>query len=210
VNLPQEATLRDGSRVLIDRLTPADAPLLADGFARLSAESRRLRFLSAKPSLSESELRYLTEIDGHRHEALGAIDPHTGRGIAVGRFVHDPREPARAEVAIAVADEWQGRGLGKLLLTRLAERAREEHIERFTALITADNRSMQQLVAGLGGPVRVGRVAGNVGEYEIELGYKGLGSQLEAALRAAAAGHLRVPPRVCDALKSLVPLKIER
>ncbi len=84
------ATLRDGSEVLISRLTPADAPLLADAFTRLSEESRRLRFLGPKPSLSSAELRYLTEVDGHRHEALSAIDPATGQGSCHRAFRAQP------------------------------------------------------------------------------------------------------------------------
>src|SRR5437764_12487743 len=137
---PRTAILPYGTRILNRRLTPDDAPLLAEAFTRLSQESRRLRFLTAKENLSEAELRYLTEVDGHRHEALGAIDPGSGQGIAVGRFVRDERDPSRAEVAITVADDWQRRGLGKLLLTQLADRARHEGIGRFTALVSADNR----------------------------------------------------------------------
>src|SRR5437660_7106872 len=120
----QPAALPDGTPITIRRLTPSDAPILAGGFARLSEESRRLRFLTAKERLSESELRYLTEVDGHRHEALGAIDPGSGEGIAVARFVRDQRDSSRAEVAITVADDWQRRGLGKLLLNRPAALAR--------------------------------------------------------------------------------------
>ncbi len=203
-------TLKDGSRVVVRRLTPADAPQLADAFARLSAESRRLRFLTAKPSLSQSELRYLTEVDGHRHEALCAIDPDSGEGVAVARFVRDERDPSRAEVAITVADVWQRRGLGKLLLSRLADRARQEGIHRFTALLTTENRSMRILLAHLDSPAHLNRVAGEIAEYEIELAPRGLGAQLEEALRAAASGQLRVPPRVCDALRALVPLHLDR
>jgi RimJ/RimL family protein N-acetyltransferase len=175
---------------------PADAPILADGFARLSAESRRLRFLTVKPSLSDSELRYLTEVDGHHHEALGAIDPATGQGIGVARFVRDEHDPSRAEVAVTVADEWQRRGVGKLLLARIADRAREEGMTRFTALVSTDNRGMQRLLESLDAPAQLTRIRGSVAEYEIVLASRGLGSQLESALRAAAAGQLRVPPRV--------------
>src|SRR5947209_2929429 len=153
------ATLRDGTEVRISRLTPADAPLLADAFARLSEESRRLRFLGPKPSLSAAELRYLTEVDGHRHEALCAIDPATGHGVAIGRFVRTPERPGTAEVAITVADAWQRRGLGKLLLERLADRAREEGITGFTAFVAQDNRNMHALLERNDPPPRVGRVS---------------------------------------------------
>lgn len=206
----EPVTLRDGTEVLIGRITPADAPLLADGFARLSQESRRLRFLGPKPKLTRSELRYLTEVDGQRHEAIGVTDPGTGRGVAVGRFVRDPADPSRAEVAITVADEWQHRGLGKLMLERLADRAREEGITHFTALVADDNRNMQRLLERTKHPARVAHIGADVAEYEIELAPKGLGIQLEEALRAAAAGNLQVPPRLCDALRALVPLNLPR
>ena len=202
--------LRDGAEVVFSRITPADAPLLADAFARLSEESRRLRFLGPKPKLTQTELRYLTDVDGHNHEALGATDPRTGRGVAVGRFVRDPADPSRAEVAITVADDWQHRGLGKLLLGRLTDRAREEGITRFTALVAEDNESMQKLLERSDAPAAVTRIADDVAEYEIQLGSKGLGVQLEEALRAAAAGQLQVPPRLCDALRALVPLHVHR
>jgi GNAT superfamily N-acetyltransferase len=204
------ARLRDGSEVLISRLTPDDAPLLADAFARLSEESRRLRFLGPKPSLSAAELRYLTEVDGHRHEALSAIDPATGQAIAIGRFVRNPERPDSAEVAITVADGWQRRGLGRLLLERLADRAREEGITSFTALVSHDNRKMQGLLKGIDPPARVSHTAGGVAEWQIEVAPKGLGRQLETALRAAAAGHLELPPRLCELLKGVVPLRLDR
>src|SRR5215470_2258490 len=57
--------LRDGSKVLIRQVQPADAPLLADGFARLGPQSRQMRFLTRKQKLSAAELRYLTDVDHH-------------------------------------------------------------------------------------------------------------------------------------------------
>jgi GNAT superfamily N-acetyltransferase len=203
-------TLRDGDELVISRITPRDAPLIADGFARLSAESRRLRFLTAKPALTHAELRYLTEVDGHRHEALGAIDPVTGTGVAVARFVRDEHDPTRAEVAVTVADAWQHRGGGKLLLARLADRARAEGVTHFTALISGDNRTMQALLGHQGAPARLREVAGGVAEYEVELAPRGIGAQLEEMLRAAAAGHWQTPPRLCDALRALVPIHFSR
>ena len=70
----EPTTLRDGSTVLIRPVSPADAGLLADGFTRLSPESRRLRFLTAKDELRPAELRYLTDVDHYDHEAIGALD----------------------------------------------------------------------------------------------------------------------------------------
>lgn len=206
----EEVTLRDGRKVRIARIMPRDAPLIAEGFKRLSAETRRLRFLASKPTLSNTELKYLTEVDGHQHEALGAIDPVTGRGIAVARFVRDHDDPSRAEVAVTVADEWQHRGLGTLMLERLSDRAREEGVRHFTALVAGDNAAMQPFLEGLGGTVTVTEVGGGAVEYAIELAPQGLGRQLETMLRAAATGHWQVPPRVCDALRALVPIHFHR
>jgi acetyltransferase len=200
--------LRDGRRVQIARLTPDDAQLLADAFERLSEESRRLRFLTPKPSLSPAELRYLTEVDGHHHEALSAVDPATGRGVAIARFVRDPDNPDRAEVAITVADEWQGGGLGKIMLARLVDRAREEGVQSFTALVSTDNRGMQALLRRTDSDARIRKIGNGVAEYELDLAPKGLGRQLEEALRAAAAGHFQVPPRLCDTLRGLVPVRL--
>jgi RimJ/RimL family protein N-acetyltransferase len=205
----EHVTLRDGREVVISPLTSADAPLLVDAFERLSQESRWLRFLGPKASLTTAELRYLTEIDGHNHEALTAIDPGTGRGVAIGRWVRDPDHPERAEVAITVADDWQRRGLGKLVLGQLADRAREEGVRTFTALVSVDNRGMQALLARLDGPATVEPTGGGAAEWQIELAPKGLGQALEQALRAAAAGQLQLPPRLCEVLRALVPVGLQ-
>jgi len=160
-------TLRDGSTVLIRQVQPADAPLLADGFARLSDKSRRMRFLGRKDRLSAAELRYLTDVDHHDHEALGALDQAGGRGVGVARYVRDAEDPHAAEIAITIVDDWQGRGLGTELLTRLSARARSEGIHRLTALVADDNVVMAGLLRNMGASL-AGRDPGTV-EYEITL-----------------------------------------
>jgi GNAT superfamily N-acetyltransferase len=198
------ARLRDGSEVSIRELTPQDAPALAEAFERLSTESRDLRFLGAKPRLSTHDLEYLTNIDGHVHEALGALDAATGRGVGVARFVRlDPQAPV-AEVAVTVIDSWQRRGLATLLLERLSERARAEGIERYTALVSGDNRAVVGLLDSIGARVLTANAAAGTVEYEVELPAVGLGHSLRAALRAAASGHMTLPRRVADALGSLL------
>jgi GNAT superfamily N-acetyltransferase len=131
----QPAVLRDGSAVLIRQVRADDAALLADGFARLSEQSRQMRFLAAKNILTPAELRYLTEVDHHDHEALGALADGTDLGVGIARYIRDNRDPRSAEVAVTVVDDWQRRGLGTELLNRLSDRARKEGIGRFTALV---------------------------------------------------------------------------
>jgi nucleotide-binding universal stress UspA family protein len=129
--------LRDGSRVQIRPIGPGDRDKLAAAFERMSPESRYLRFFGPVPRLTEAQLRYLTDIDHHDHEALAAIDPETGDGIGVARFVRT--DEGVAEPAIAVIDDWQGRGVGGALLDELADRAREEGITTFAAPVLAHN-----------------------------------------------------------------------
>lgn len=163
------ATLNDGSEVVIRRLTPDDAGMLAEAFNRLSTESRDLRFLAAKPVLSARDLDYLTHVDGHLHEALAATDRATGEGVGVARFVRLTPEASVAEVAVTVIDDWQGRGLGKLLLAKLADRAGEEGIERFTALTASENAPIRHLLRQLGTHVTEQQAGAGTVEYEIEL-----------------------------------------
>jgi RimJ/RimL family protein N-acetyltransferase len=153
--------------VLIRQVQPADAPLLAAGFARLSDKSRRMRFLARKDQLSAAELRYFTDVDHHDHEALGALDQAGGRGVGVARYVRDAEDPHAAEIAVTIVDDWQGRGLGTELVTRLCGRARAEGIHRFTALVADDNQAMAGLLRNMSANL-VGRSPGTV-EYEITL-----------------------------------------
>ena len=159
--------LRDGSKVVIRQVHSADAPLLADGFARLSPQSRQMRFLTGKKELSRAELRYFTDVDHRDHEALGALDHADGRGVGIARYIRDAEDPQAAEIAVTIVDDWQGRGLGTELLTRLSRRARSEGIHRFTALVAADNTAMARLLRNMSASL-VGRGPGTV-EYEITL-----------------------------------------
>ena len=159
--------LRDGSKVLIRQVQSTDAPLLADGFARLSPQSRQMRFLTRKKELSRAELRYFTDLDHHDHEALGALNHADGRGVGVARYIRYADDPQAAEIAVTIVDDWQGRGLGTELLIRLSGRARQEGIHRFTALVADDNMAMAGLLRNMSANL-VGRSPGTV-EYEITL-----------------------------------------
>jgi RimJ/RimL family protein N-acetyltransferase len=159
--------LRDGSKVLIRQVQSTDAPLLADGFARLSPRSRQMRFLTRKKELSGAELRYFTDVDHHDHEALGALNHADGRGVGIARYIRHAEDPQAAEIAVTIVDDWQGRGLGTELLTRLSRRARQEGIHRFTALVAEDNMAMARLLRNMSANL-AGRSPGTV-EYEIAL-----------------------------------------
>ena len=194
--------LRDGSAVRIRQVRGTDAPLLADGFARLGAASRRMRFLGVKKELSTADLRYFTDVDHHDHEALAALDQAGGHGVGIARYIRAAGDPQAAEIAVTIVDDWQGRGLGAELLARLSGRARQEGIRRFTALADPGNVAVAALLRKAGARlVRRGR--GTV-EYEITLTREPEGSQAcvsrptrQAAPQAILAADLPGPERKC-------------
>ena len=204
------AVLRDGSAVLIRQVRSADAPRLADGFARLSAASRQRRFLGVKKELSAAELRYFTDVDHHDHEALAALDRVGGHGVGIARYVRDASDPQVAEIAVTIVDDWQGRGLGTELLAQLSGRARQEGIRRFTALADAGNVAVAALLRNAGARlVRRGR--GTV-EYEITLAPRAEGSQAwvagstgQAAPGPSAAAGSPGAERVCALTRGTPP-----
>lgn len=177
-------------QVEIRPIEPDDKEALARGFDRLSERSRYRRFLSPRGRLTDAELRYFTELDHHNHEALVAIDPDTGEGVGVARFVRSSEDRGVAELAVAVVDDWQGRGVGSLLAAELSKRARDEGITRFTALALAENDAMLGILQDLGevrtGPTRLGTV-----ELAVDLPDDGF-SRLRRLLRAVACGDITV------------------
>jgi RimJ/RimL family protein N-acetyltransferase len=161
--------LRDGRGVDVRPLERCDRPLLAAAIRRLSDNSRYLRFASPKPRMTERELERLVDVDHRDHEALLAIDPLTGRGVGVVRYVQVPGEPGVVELAATVADDWQRIGLGTALLTRLTRRAVDEDHSALRACVLAVNRPAIAMLLRAGFRPR-GR-AGALIEYELMLGH---------------------------------------
>lgn len=131
-------------------IRPDDRARLERSRGRFSDETMRRRFLGPKPRLTAAELRYLTEVDGDDHYAVVAtpIDDLDAI-VAVARFVRALDEPGTAEAAIIVADELQGRGLGKRLAIQLADAARDRGIRRFRASMLSDNKAALALMRTL-------------------------------------------------------------
>ena len=200
--------MRDHGNIGADRLEirpiePDDKEALARGFDHLSEQSRYRRFLSPRGPLTPAELRYFTEVDHHDHEALVAVDPETQEGVGVARYVRSRDDPQAAEMAVAVVDDWHGRGVGSRLTAALAQRAREEGISRFMALALAENDVMMSLLKELG-DVHSARARMGTVELAVDLPQSGLG-RLRRLLRATASGdvtvlfrllrHVRMPAR---------------
>jgi GNAT superfamily N-acetyltransferase len=189
--------LRDGSELAIRPVRPGDKPAIAAGFERLSPESRYRRFFAPLERLSERDLAYLTEVDHRDHEALIGFDAPTREPVGVARYIRGA-EPTHAEVAVAVVDHRQGRGIATALLERLVRRAREEGITHFVALVLRENREAIELFEHLTpGDARPRRSASGRLELVIPLPEPGgeiRESRLGRALRAAARGTLSANP----------------
>jgi GNAT superfamily N-acetyltransferase len=139
--------LRDGARIVIRPIEPADSQDLAAAFRRLSALSRFRVFGEEVDRLTPEQLREVTDVDHESRETLVALDFATGEGVGLARYVRVPDDPARAEVRCTVLDGWQHRGVGSALVERLAARARSVGIERCTALILLGNEPARRLLA---------------------------------------------------------------
>jgi len=197
----EELTLADGARIAIRPIEPEDREELLAGFERLSPESRYRRFFGPMKELSARDLDRLTRVDHHDHEALVALDPATGRGVAVARYVRTA--PEEAEPAVVVADDWQRRGVASALLERLAARARDEGIATFRAPVLAQNASAIALLKRLGEveTTRMGR--------EVELAIDLMPPEapprdLLDVLREVAAGALAPGRTLLAALRRLL------
>ena len=165
--------LSDGRVVVIRPIRADDVDRLQAAHGRLSPLSRYRRFMTAKPYLSAADATYLSIVDGRNHYALVATfadSPEADEAIiAVARFVRSPDDPAAAEFAIVVGDDWQGEGLGGELMGRLVDAAVSRGVDRFQATMLADNVAIQRLSERFAdGPLRRVR-RGNTFEVEFDL-----------------------------------------
>lgn len=163
-------TLPSGLRVRIRPIRPGDKLGLRAFLDALGEESVRRRFLVSKHGFTTAELEYLTEVDGVDHIALVAEPPgEPGRILGVARCVRLRGEPGTAELAFVVADDVQGRGLGRRLTEVLADRARAAGIQHFSATMLGDNRAARRLVATISDRVASDTVGGGVRELLVDL-----------------------------------------
>lgn len=145
--------LPDGRAVTVRPVLAEDLQLESDFVARgLTQSSRYQRFQTALSELTPAMARYLTDIDWHLHIALLALVVEDGlpRQVAEARYVCDAGAPERAEFALAVADGWQGLGLGRRMLRQLLGVARRHGVQQLYGDILRTNQPMVSLARSLG------------------------------------------------------------
>jgi GNAT superfamily N-acetyltransferase len=143
--------LGSGRAVSVRPVQPDDAPAVQAFVRALSPQSRLRRFFSPIRELAPSALARLTCVDGRRDQVLLAFagPPDGGTLVAIGQYAGLP-DAGACEVAVVVADRWQGQGLGRVLMTELVARARRAGYTRVEGDVLADNRPMLTLARRCG------------------------------------------------------------
>ncbi len=164
-----EGRSADGRRILFRPIRPDDKTHLVDGFNRLSEESRYRRFFRQIDHLSDDQLAYLTELDFEDHYGWIAVlqDEDSWKGVGVARWVRIPGEPAVAESAVTVVDEFHGQGIGSTLLWLLARSAVEKGVKAMRVWVQGENAPVLAILREQG--VRPERWEAGVSEVDIPL-----------------------------------------
>ena len=167
---PRVIELRDRSKVQLRQIAAEDEPLLHDAVAAMSERTVYFRFFSPIKRMSDAMAHRLAVVDYHDRFAIVATsNKPTGkeRIVGVARYDRAPQTDV-AEVAVAVIDEFQRRGLGSVLLAELARVARSNDIRTFQLIVLPENREMLGLLRKMGW-IHQAKLAGGVYEISFEL-----------------------------------------
>ena len=158
VQFRRQATLRDGTPVLIRAARPDDRQRIIDAFHQLDPETVYTRFFSAKRSLSETDLQRLERNDYAHQVALVATLERGGDEIIIGGgaylVLQRPEPPLTAEMSFTIEEDYQGQGLSTLFMQLLTEIGRQRGIQRFEAQVLAGNDGMLKVFRRSGLPIR--------------------------------------------------------
>ncbi len=161
--------LNDGTLVSLRVITPADEERIRDGIARLSAESRYLRFFSPAPVLPDAVVKRLADVDGHNHIGWGALCAECPDRPAIGA-VHAVRHcpgGVAGEFSVAVVDEFQGKGLARMLAAALLIQCLAEDMLTLDIHMLSENDAARRLVKSLGAKWK--SESAGVAEYELDV-----------------------------------------
>jgi len=151
IEMIEDVTLRDGTRLHVRPIRPEDAELERAFFDSLSEQTRYFRFFYHVHSLTPAMLARFTQVDYDRELALIAIHEASGVPAMVGvaRYTRNPDRES-AEFAVVVADAWQAHGVGYRLMTRLIASARQRGLARLEGTVLRKNTNMLRFTDSLG------------------------------------------------------------
>ncbi len=144
-------TLADGTRILIRPIKPEDEEKHFAFFHSLSRQTNYYRFFSYRKKLTHEQITRFTQIDYDREMAIIALIEEDGKEktIGVNRLAYYPQED-RYEFALVVTDDWQDKGVGKILMEKLISIARDRGIKTIYGNILAENNKMIQFCRRFG------------------------------------------------------------
>lgn len=145
--VPIAVRVGDGTELMLRPVLPGDAQRSSGGAVEFSSETLYRRFMSSREP-SPALLNYLFQVDYVDHFVWVLADG--ADVVADVRYVRDVGDPAAAEIAFIVADDYQGRGIGNLLMDALSVSARVSGVQRFTARLLADNTPMRSILDRFG------------------------------------------------------------
>ncbi len=167
---PRTIEVRYGTKLHLRPIVAEDEALLHEAVAAMSERTVYFRFFSPIKRMSDALAHRLAVVDYNDRFAIVATSHRpTGKERIVGVARYDrARGTDVAEVAVAVIDEYQRRGLGSVLLAELARVARAHGIKTFSLIVLPENREMLGLLRKIGW-IHQARLAGGVYEISFEL-----------------------------------------
>ncbi|MFQ3237369.1 MAG: GNAT superfamily N-acetyltransferase [Paraglaciecola sp.] len=151
VSMAPEICELDGKKIKIRPISRDDIPLEADFIQHLSPEAKHYRFFCALNTVSESMLESLCNVDGENAMAFIATEEVNGKEVEIGvsRYAIGDEQDVH-EIAVTIADSWQHKGLGKLLMSHLIDYAKTHEVKTLFSVELADNSTMRSLAKELG------------------------------------------------------------
>ncbi|HSL67375.1 MAG TPA: GNAT family N-acetyltransferase [Actinomycetota bacterium] len=159
-NLESDVVLRDGSTVRIRPARPGDLARVQDYLLGLSPETRRLRFWAVAVNIGELAEK-IVDVDYRDHLTLLVLRGGD-EGTMIGGAQYSRMDHGRAEIGMSVADEWQGKGIGSILLGQLAQAAGERGVTIFVAEVLPENHGMIGVFRESGFPLSIRALPGAI------------------------------------------------
>lgn len=155
-------TLIDGTVIFVRLQTRDDVQYMKEAFNKLSNTSKRLRYFSIAKAISDKDWEHYLDTDNSSRVAIVAYKRINDEvyGLAVARYFRTPDNPEVAEAGITVIDEYQHKGIGKILLDHLSEHARQNGINYFRAEIQESNSNILNMMKNL--PHSTKRIEDNI------------------------------------------------